>query len=282
MSCVSASLPPAPDPGRSSTSSSSIHARPELQEKVDGLIVSWGYGGEATFLTRSERQGTRDPSAYLTVWTAIDGSSERLARCAGAVSRLTRRARSRLCGLEDRADRERGADRADGKCAFQSTTPMRSRGASTTSGESRCRCSRARPSACSATSVAAYTEERDLEALADALDGTARSAPAERVSDHLRPEHDEEGDAACADQEQGREEHRPFEREAEGHAAGDQEQHASGGNHNCARRHAGHRSRGAPGYSQNVAEVDHRTGDDRGRVPRLPVQLQRRRLRAAR
>ena len=111
-------------------------------------------------------------------------------------------------------------------------------------------------------SVAAYTEERDLEALADALDGTALAAPAERVSDHLRPEHDEEGDAACADQEQGREEHRPFEREAEGHAAGDQEQHASGGNHNCARRHAGHRSRGCSWLFSECGRGQLLVGDD--------------------
>ena len=34
-----------------------LHVRPELQDEVDGLIVSWGYGGDATFLTRGERRG---------------------------------------------------------------------------------------------------------------------------------------------------------------------------------------------------------------------------------
>jgi isopenicillin-N epimerase len=46
--------------------------RPEWQEEVDGLIVSWGHGEDASYTTRNERQGTRDPSAYLAVPAAID------------------------------------------------------------------------------------------------------------------------------------------------------------------------------------------------------------------
>jgi isopenicillin-N epimerase len=49
-----------------------LHARRERQEDVDALVIGWGYGDDATFLTRHERQGTRDPAAYLTVPAAIE------------------------------------------------------------------------------------------------------------------------------------------------------------------------------------------------------------------
>ena len=48
-----------------------LYARREVQEHVDALIVSWGFAGDATFQSRNEWQGTRDPSAYLTVPDAI-------------------------------------------------------------------------------------------------------------------------------------------------------------------------------------------------------------------
>jgi isopenicillin-N epimerase len=36
-------------------------------------VISWGYDGDdPSFLSRHERQGTRDPSAYLTVPAAIE------------------------------------------------------------------------------------------------------------------------------------------------------------------------------------------------------------------
>ena len=37
--------------------------RRELQEAVPTLVVSWGHGEDATFLTRHQKQGTRDPAA---------------------------------------------------------------------------------------------------------------------------------------------------------------------------------------------------------------------------
>ena len=75
-----------------------LHVRKGWQEAVDGLIVTWGYEVPATFRTRTERQGTRDPSAYLTVpaaieWTKAHGDHE---RCRA----LTREAQTRLCGLD--------------------------------------------------------------------------------------------------------------------------------------------------------------------------------------
>jgi isopenicillin-N epimerase len=50
-----------------------LYVRRELQEDVHPLVVSWGYeGDDASFRARHEKQGTRDPSAYLTVPTAIE------------------------------------------------------------------------------------------------------------------------------------------------------------------------------------------------------------------
>jgi isopenicillin-N epimerase len=78
-----------------------LHVRPEHQERVGGVIVSWGYDeGGGTFLSRNERQGTRDPSAYLTVPDAIDWLAAHdwdavRERCRA----LTREARRRLLEL---------------------------------------------------------------------------------------------------------------------------------------------------------------------------------------
>ena len=77
-----------------------LHVRPEHQERVDGAIVSWGYGQDATFVSRTELQGTRDPAAYLAVPAAIRFQAERgwdevAARCRA----LAREARSELCAL---------------------------------------------------------------------------------------------------------------------------------------------------------------------------------------
>jgi isopenicillin-N epimerase len=77
-----------------------LHVRRELQERIHPAIVSWGYRGEPTFLTRFELQGTRDPAAYLSVPAAIeflaanDWDAVR-ARCHALASR----ARSELAGL---------------------------------------------------------------------------------------------------------------------------------------------------------------------------------------
>ena len=49
-----------------------LYVRRELQETIAPLVVGWGYGGESTFLSRHEKQGTRDPSAFLTVPDAIE------------------------------------------------------------------------------------------------------------------------------------------------------------------------------------------------------------------
>ncbi|MBA3735803.1 MAG: aminotransferase class V-fold PLP-dependent enzyme [Actinobacteria bacterium] len=78
-----------------------LYARRELQAEVHPLMISWGYkGDDPTFVAHHELQGTRDPSAYLTVPTAIEWQREHewdlvRERC----HELTRRARNEL-GLE--------------------------------------------------------------------------------------------------------------------------------------------------------------------------------------
>ena len=79
-----------------------LHVRPEHQERVDGAVVSWGYRPGSTFVDRIERQGTRDPAAWLAVPDAIGFQAERhwdevRDRC----RRLAREARRELCGLLD-------------------------------------------------------------------------------------------------------------------------------------------------------------------------------------
>jgi len=75
-----------------------LYVRPEWQERAHAPIVSWGYGEEpATFVSRTERQGTRDPAAYLAVPDAIafvHGHDDR-ERCVA----LAREARRELCEL---------------------------------------------------------------------------------------------------------------------------------------------------------------------------------------
>jgi isopenicillin-N epimerase len=74
-----------------------LHVRPEWQDRVDGAITSWGYEEPATFISRTERQGTRDSSAYLTVPAAIAFVREHdeRERCVA----LAREARRELCVL---------------------------------------------------------------------------------------------------------------------------------------------------------------------------------------
>ena len=64
---------------------------------MGGAIVSWGYGEDATFLTRTEQQGTRDSAAYLSVPDAIAFVCEHdeRERCVA----LARAARRELCAL---------------------------------------------------------------------------------------------------------------------------------------------------------------------------------------
>jgi isopenicillin-N epimerase len=77
-----------------------LHVRPEHQDRVDAAIVSWGYEAGTTFTRRIEKQGTRDPAAWLAVPDAIGFQAERdwdqvRDRC----RRLTLEAREQLLNL---------------------------------------------------------------------------------------------------------------------------------------------------------------------------------------
>jgi isopenicillin-N epimerase len=74
-----------------------LYVRPEWQERVDGTIVSWGYEPPVTFISRTERQGTRDSAAYLAVPDAIafHRAHDVRERCVA----LAREARRELCAL---------------------------------------------------------------------------------------------------------------------------------------------------------------------------------------
>ncbi len=49
-----------------------LWARPEHQRWIEPLVISWGYGAEASFAERHGWQGTRDPAAALAVPAAIE------------------------------------------------------------------------------------------------------------------------------------------------------------------------------------------------------------------
>jgi isopenicillin-N epimerase len=77
-----------------------LHTRPEHQDRVDAAIVSWGYRQGSSFCERIEKQGTRDPAAWLTVPDAIRFQAERDWDTMRKRSRrLAREARRELCDL---------------------------------------------------------------------------------------------------------------------------------------------------------------------------------------
>jgi isopenicillin-N epimerase len=49
-----------------------LWARPEHQDWIEPLVISWGYREDADFAERHGWAGTRDPTAYLTVPKAIE------------------------------------------------------------------------------------------------------------------------------------------------------------------------------------------------------------------
>ena len=58
-----------------------LYVRRELQHLIEPPVVSWGWRpldpGPSVFVDQLERQGTRDPAAYLSVPAAIDYQAER-------------------------------------------------------------------------------------------------------------------------------------------------------------------------------------------------------------
>jgi isopenicillin-N epimerase len=85
-----------------------LHVHAELQERVQPLVTGWGFGPDGTFLTRHERQGTRDPSAYLSVPAAIEWQEAHDTRAAGhALAVKAQRRLSELTGLTPLSDPDR-------------------------------------------------------------------------------------------------------------------------------------------------------------------------------
>ena len=78
-----------------------LYVAPHCQDTVDGAITSWGHEEPTTFISRTQRQGTRDSSAYLAVPDAIAFVREHNTRdrCIN-LARLARRALCDLLGTE--------------------------------------------------------------------------------------------------------------------------------------------------------------------------------------
>ncbi|HET8752044.1 MAG TPA: aminotransferase class V-fold PLP-dependent enzyme [Gaiellaceae bacterium] len=77
-----------------------LHVQPEHQDRVDAAIVSWGYEAGTNFSQRIEKQGTRDPAAWLAVPDAIRFQAERdWDDVRGRCRRLAVQAREQLCNL---------------------------------------------------------------------------------------------------------------------------------------------------------------------------------------
>ncbi|HVL23146.1 MAG TPA: aminotransferase class V-fold PLP-dependent enzyme [Thermomicrobiales bacterium] len=78
-----------------------LYVRPEQQDWVESLTISWGWRPGHTFVSRNQLQGTRDVSAYLAVPAAIDFQrmhawNEVRARCHASLRDLRRRLHERL------------------------------------------------------------------------------------------------------------------------------------------------------------------------------------------
>src|SRR6478609_8037616 len=74
-----------------------LFVRPEQQEWVESLTISWGWRGDSTFVSRNQYQGTTDIASYLATPAAIKFQQEHdwptvRARCHG----LARQARTRI------------------------------------------------------------------------------------------------------------------------------------------------------------------------------------------
>jgi len=53
-----------------------LYVRPEVQHLIEPLVVSWNWDETSSWPEQNRWQGTRDPSAYLSVPAAIDFQDE--------------------------------------------------------------------------------------------------------------------------------------------------------------------------------------------------------------
>ncbi len=53
-----------------------LYVRPDQQEWIESLTISWGWRPDSTFLSRNQQQGTRDISSFLAVPRAIEFQRE--------------------------------------------------------------------------------------------------------------------------------------------------------------------------------------------------------------
>ncbi len=89
-----------------------LYARPEYQAWLVPPTISWGWTPDRTYITAHQQQGTRDPSAYLTVPEAIRYLAEHdwdavRAEC-HALIRETRLRVAELTGLDPVAPDDQG------------------------------------------------------------------------------------------------------------------------------------------------------------------------------
>ncbi|MCZ2122323.1 MAG: aminotransferase class V-fold PLP-dependent enzyme [Anaerolineales bacterium] len=81
-----------------------LYARPEMQNLIKPLVVSWGYepeiAGVSPFIDQQEWIGTHDPSAYLTVPAAIQFQQDQAwDEVRSACHRLAKYAQAEICNL---------------------------------------------------------------------------------------------------------------------------------------------------------------------------------------
>lgn len=149
-----------------------LYVRPEWQERTHAPVVSWGYEEPATFISRTQRQGTRDPAAYLAVPAAIEFFREHDSR--ERCVELAREARRDLCdllGTEPLAPEEQILQMASVRLPHADPT---------LSGrlfeEHRIEIPTMQDDELLRISVAAYTEREDVERLLEALRSFAWAA----------------------------------------------------------------------------------------------------------
>jgi isopenicillin-N epimerase len=148
-----------------------LYVRPEWQERTHPPIVSWGYSEPATFISRTERQGTRDSAAYLAVPDAIAFVREHTLAERERCVALAREARRELCdllGTEPLAPEEQILQMAS-VCLPRPDPDLSQR----LFDEHRIEIPTMRDDELLRISVAAYTQREDVDRLLEALASSA-------------------------------------------------------------------------------------------------------------